>query len=126
MERRKMKPNEPIPDNYFDPEVMRARYDAILFPKPKPKPKPATKLTSQSIEVARKVTQQAIEKLAEREDEEARRWREEKDRELIRMRRQAALDAFMERRLAEREIAQSWKDPCGNWGRMTLASPLDD
>jgi hypothetical protein len=84
------------------------------------------KIPAQPIEVARKVTQQAIEQLAAREDEEARRCREEKNRELIRMQRQAALDAFMERQLAEREIAQSWSDPCGNWGRMTLASPLED
>jgi hypothetical protein len=110
-------------------KVTREEIMELFFPKsppPKPKPKPAEKLADAPIEVARRTAQQAVEQLAKREDEEAARWREQKSREQWLMHRQAQIDACWERQRAEREIEKSWRDPCGLWGRATLACPLDD
>jgi preprotein translocase subunit SecD len=122
-----MKPSD---DPYWDEEAMYQRYFAKKSPQPKPKP--ATKLAEQPIEVVRKTAQQTIEKLAEREREEAKRCEREADnwqrtveyRRWLGKRQQAAMNAWAERRLADKEISNVW-DPCGLYGEATLASPLD-
>ncbi len=97
-------------------------------PKPEPAPRPAvvTRLDELSIETQRKATQRSMEQLARREREEAERLATEaRQKEWLVAQRQAAIDAFMERQLAEKAIQKAWNDPMGLWGPMTLASKLD-